>query len=186
MGRPRKWRQKSIAYARAFKSSKLPDYSSPSANKVTAGEDSDIEILEYTCESILADGEDDNEVTRWTGGVNHDPEMDGSDFSWWEDTSVTDDSESGDSDGPGSTSGADSEDEDAWRGRLQKEIEHEIQLLNEPSPFEVLMVHRTQEDWKKAESNRSLGYNGNSGRNQRRRDKKARDKEDRDAKLRKT
>jgi hypothetical protein len=66
---------------------------------------------------------------------------------------VTDDSESGDSNGPESTSGADSENEDAWRGRLQKKIKHEIQLLNEPSPFEVLMVHHTQEDWKKAESN---------------------------------
>jgi hypothetical protein len=153
MGQPRKWCQKSIAYACAFKSSKLPDYSSPLANKVTADEDSDIEILEYTCESILADGEDDNKVTRWTGDVNHDLEMDGSNFSCWEDTSVTDDSESGDFNGPELTSGADSENEDAWRGHLQKEIEHEIQLLNEPSPFEVLMVHCTQEDWTKAESN---------------------------------
>jgi len=96
------------------------------------------------------------------------------------------DSESGDSNGPESTSGGDSEDEDAWRGHLQKEIEHEIQLLKEPSPFEVLMAHHAQEDWKKAKSNWSLGYNGNLGRSQRWRDKKAQDKEDRDAKLRET
>jgi len=32
-----------------------------------ADEDSDIKILEYACESMPADGEDDNEVTRWTG-----------------------------------------------------------------------------------------------------------------------
>ncbi|KJA16237.1 hypothetical protein HYPSUDRAFT_193377 [Hypholoma sublateritium FD-334 SS-4] len=189
MGRPKLWRQKSIAHARTFKNSKTPKYASPLANAAAGSnedQDVDVEIVEYTPNTNRVD-ENDNELTRWTGGVNHcpDSDSDGSDFSWWEDTSSESNS---DSDEPGSTSGEDSdseEDEEAWRGRLQREIEHELELLGpKPSAFELLMENRTKAQWKKAESNRSLGYNGKSGRTQRRKDKMARDKECIDAKLR--
>jgi hypothetical protein len=40
----------------------------------------DIEILENAPASVPADMDLDNEVMKWTGGINHDPETDGSDF----------------------------------------------------------------------------------------------------------
>jgi hypothetical protein len=67
---------------------------------------------------------------------------------------------------------------------LQREIEHEIQSLKEP--FEQLMEDCMWEDWKKAESNWSLGYNGLLACTQRQNGKNAWDKEVEDAKLRKT
>lgn len=83
----------------------------------------------------------DDEVAKWTRcqHVNHNPETDGSDFSWvgghfpttWK-------LESDDSDDPCS-------DGVEWRGRLRREIEHEIQLLKEPTPFEMVMEKRRQE-----------------------------------------
>jgi hypothetical protein len=82
MGHPKKWCQKSITHARACKSTKQSGYVSPLANRFTADDNSNIEILEYTPGSIPAVGEDNNEFTRWTGGINHDLEMDGSNFSW--------------------------------------------------------------------------------------------------------
>jgi hypothetical protein len=99
----------------------------------------DIEILENASASVPADMDLDNEVTKWTGGIDHDPEMDGSDFSWWEDISTADNLESDDSDVLGSSSdeGKEEEDKDEWRSCLQREIEHEIQSLKEP--FEQLM-----------------------------------------------
>ena len=57
-------------------------------------------------------------------------------------------SESDDSDDPCSDKGEP-------RGHLKREIEHEIQLLNDPIPFEMVMKKRTQKDWKKAERKRS-------------------------------
>lgn len=86
-------------------------------------------------------------ITKWTGGVDHNSETHGSHFSWWEDTS---NDLNLDSDDPCS-------DEGEPRGRLKslRKIEHEIQLLNEPIPFEMVMKKRTQKDWKKAERKKS-------------------------------
>jgi hypothetical protein len=58
-------------------------------------------------------------------------------------------------------------------------------LITELNTLSVIMGPRTNQDWKKAESTRSLGYNGQSGRMKRHHAKVARDKEMENAKLRK-
>ena len=59
------------------------------------------------------------------------------------------------------------------------------QPIAEADTPSVLANQRTNQEWKKAESTRSLGYNGQSARTKRHRAKAARDKEMEDAKLRK-
>lgn len=54
----------------------------------------------------------------------------------------------------------------------------------EPGAFSVIMGKRSDQEWKRAESTRSLGYNGQSSRTKRRREKAARDEETEDQKLR--
>jgi len=57
--------------------------------------------------------------------------------------------------------------------------------MAEPDALSVITTPRTNHEWKKAESTRSLGYNNQSVRTKRHRAKVARDKETEDAKLRK-
>jgi len=59
------------------------------------------------------------------------------------------------------------------------------QPMTEPDMLSVIMGQRTNQEWKKAESTRSLGYNGQSTRTKRHQAKIMRDKEMGDAKLRK-
>lgn len=59
------------------------------------------------------------------------------------------------------------------------------QLEAEPNMLSIIMGQRTNQEWKKAESTRSLGYNGQSFRMKRHREKIARDKEVEYAKARK-
>ena len=59
------------------------------------------------------------------------------------------------------------------------------QPMAEPNSLSVIMGLRTNQEWKEAESTRSLGYNGQSDRTKRHRAKVARDKEVNDARLRK-
>lgn len=55
----------------------------------------------------------------------------------------------------------------------------------EPNTLSIIMGQRTNQEWKKAESTRSLGYNGQSARTKRHREKITRHKEIEDAKVRK-
>ena len=55
----------------------------------------------------------------------------------------------------------------------------------EPGAFSTIMGQWTTQEWKRAESTRSLGYNGQSSRTKRCREKAARDEEREDEKLRK-
>ena len=51
--------------------------------------------------------------------------------------------------------------------------------------FPIIMASRSNQEWTKAESTRSLRYNGQATRTKRHREKAARDKEAENAKLRK-
>ncbi|KAF8147998.1 hypothetical protein B0H34DRAFT_758877 [Crassisporium funariophilum] len=186
MGRPKLWRHTSAAHARAFKSSKKSTYSSPLANSAIfrdAEIDSDIEILGNTSLHTLTEERGDEEFTKWTSGVNHYPETDNSDFSW---EYTSSEEETSDSDEPQSDKESDAEEKEEMVERLRRSMEHEDHLVKCVTAYDILMLKHTKKEWKKAESNRSLGYNGNSGRSQRRSEKNARDKEAIDAKLRKS
>lgn len=70
---------------------------------------------------------------------------------------------------------------------LQRELESKDILAVEASAYDTLNPHKiTAQVWKKAESNRHLGYTGNSARTGRRKDLQARRKAERDAVSRKT
>ena len=156
MGRPRKWRLLSAANARAAKQRKSAIGASPAAT----GSDSDSEV---------------NEVTTWTGGVNHSPETDNSDFSWDEITDTEADETTDESD-----------DEYEEIACLERAIQQELQLLHAPTPYDQITEHHTAAEWKEAEKNQGLGYSGNSDRTTRRKDLLARNKAKTDAKLQKS
>jgi hypothetical protein len=71
---------------------------------------------------------------------------------------------------------------------LQKSAEKELEQMafSDSTKYQELQRTIGSNEWKKAESSRSLGYNGNSSRSQRRHAKAARDKEMVDAQLRKS
>jgi len=54
----------------------------------------------------------------------------------------------------------------------------------EPNMLSVIMGQQTNQEWKKAESTQSLGYNGQSAWMKRHQEKAMRDREMKDAKLR--
>jgi hypothetical protein len=56
-------------------------------------------------------------------------------------------------------------------------LEAEMQILSIPNPYEQILKPHTSGDWKKAESNQSLGYNKLLGRTQRREALEAQEKE---------
>ncbi|EPS97533.1 hypothetical protein FOMPIDRAFT_1031940 [Fomitopsis schrenkii] len=67
---------------------------------------------------------------------------------------------------------------------LQRELESKDILAVEASAYDTLNPHKiTAQVWKKAESNRHLGYTGNSARTGRRKDLQARRKAERDANI---
>jgi hypothetical protein len=138
MGHPHTWHILSAANACAAKKSKyllhLPRFSSPI--------DTTIVEIELPC----ATGSDskDIEVTKWTGGVNHDLEMDNSDFSW--DKMLTMETET-----DGSTN--ESNDEFEEMAHLERAVQHELQLLHAPTPYDKIMKKHTPAKWKEAEKN---------------------------------
>ena len=154
MGRPKKWRIHSAACARASKQAVRH------SNDLTS-DTSDIE------EMPAYDLTDSDEMT-WTGGVNHTPDSDNSDFSWEEDSS------------PSETDDNDDLDLDQ---RLSRGFEHKLRLLTEK-----LMTARnfSKAEWRKAERNCGFRYTRYSVWSVQRREKVAREKEVKDAKLRKT
>jgi hypothetical protein len=72
---------------------------------------------------------------------------------------------------------------------LRKEIENELNLLKQAAqtPYEKISNgNLTARDWKKAEQNRGLGYNGLASRTQRKHRQDAREKAERDKITRKS
>jgi hypothetical protein len=55
-------------------------------------------------------------------------------------------------------------------------IQAELEALQAPSVFAMMMEGKTRKQWKKAESDRGLGYNRHSDRTQQRRERDARDR----------
>jgi hypothetical protein len=81
-----------------------------------------------------------------------------------------------------SESGAESLDDlsgDELELNLQQQRERlaELAALMRPTPYSQIRDPKTVHQWAKAEANRALGYNGQSGRTKRRKDKEARDRE---------
>ncbi|KAF8872743.1 hypothetical protein CPB84DRAFT_661030 [Gymnopilus junonius] len=161
MAHPKKWHIHSAAHARAAKKvhpgSSLPlSMTDDEINIKILGDMASDEI------GILSDREE----TRWNGGIEN-ITTDSSDFSWEE---LSTDEE------------LDSSDDEGHTGLDDKNMMERDAL---PTVNTVLMKQHTSREWKKAESNRSLGYTGNSACTQRRKEKMARDKEAEDEKLRK-
>jgi hypothetical protein len=102
-------------------------------------------------------------VTAWTGGVNNHLIV----------TDVSDSDTSNSSD--------DEVDELELEGdelveSLQREIEHEIQLLQELEPTpSILKTVVSAKEWEKAEQNQGFGYNGRGERTQRKQRQEARE-----------
>ena len=118
---------------------------------------------------------DEVECTGWSGGTTHYVSSD---------------------EGPIFISDDDDEDEEEVEELSGSELEEVIQRHSEKlpaaakqpiaelSPLSVIMGKRTNQEWRKAESTRSLRYSGQSARTKRHREKVARDKGVEDAKLR--
>ena len=123
--------------------------------------------------------DEDNERTKWTGGVIHIPDSE-SDSDRDFDPSSALESE------PGSDEEFSELEGDELLESLQRQAAEEAKLLQKPVPYEELKRGVSGQEWKKAEAKRGFGYTGNSGRTKRRQEKVARDKSDKDAKLRNT
>lgn len=117
------------------------------------------------------------EVTAWSGGVNNHlvvskNDSDFNDTEWDSDSSEDE---------------VDELEGDELVDSLQREIEHEICLLQElePTPYERLMTVVTEKEWKRAEQKRGLGYNGHGERTQRKQQQEARERAEKDKIMRK-
>jgi ribosomal protein S13 len=120
--------------------------------------------------------ESDEEVCSWTGGVNNHLEDNPED---WIDLSGMDsepDDELEELEG------------DELRGSLETEISREAEVLqnSDTALYQKLMRLISFKEWKQAEKNRALGYNGQSARSKRRKRKDVRDKECRDEETQKS
>ena len=129
-----------------------------------------------TVENGQADSEssgDDVKCTGWNGGVSHYVSSD-------DKLIIISDDNSGEEE-VGELSG--SELEEVLQRHL-KTLEVTLQSSAETNAHSAIMHEQTKKDWKKAESRRSLGYNGQSARTKRHHEQLARKKEKGDAKLR--
>ena len=155
-----KSKQKSIANARKVKAQTRFNSDSNFNTRNTFETDLDIDLAPDT-------------VTAWTGGVNNH-------------VVVTDNSDSDDTEWESGSSDEELEDDelegDELVESLRREIEHEIQLLQElePTPYEILKTVVSAKEWKKAKQNRGLGYNGRGKRTQRKQRQEAREKAEKD------
>jgi hypothetical protein len=145
------------------------DFPDTDHSSVVPADDSDLTDLHYepTNEPIFigSGSESDDEVCSWTGGVNYQPS----------DHDLTDGSEYSDDDSERYLE--DLNDQELVQ-HLECEVQAEIALLQNQTVFEQLQRKATDSEWKKAESNRALGYNGQSDRTHRRKNKEARDGEE--------
>jgi hypothetical protein len=69
-------------------------------------------------------------------------------------------------------------DELEWNLQQQRELLVEVSVFTRPTLYSHITNPKTTCQWAKAEKNRALGYNGQSGRSKRRKDKDARDREE--------
>jgi hypothetical protein len=125
---------------------------------------------------IGSDPPSDSEICSWNGGLNHYP-SDVEKTTHWDSDSESE--EDGFSDLEG----------DELLESLQKVQEKDLKRLENVSKltaFDKMSQNLTSEEWKKAESNRHLGYSKGSTRTQRRHDLEARRKEEKDSVIRKT
>jgi len=123
---------------------------------------------------IGSDPPSDSEICSWDGGVNHYPSDVGETTHW---NSDSEEEEFSDLEG------------DELLQSLQKAQEKELERLenvSKPTAFDKMSQNLTSEEWKKAESNRHLGYSKGSMRTRRRHDLEARQKEEKDSVIRKT
>ena len=122
---------------------------------------------------IGSDPPSDSEICFWDGGVNHYP-SDVEETTHWN----SDSEEEGFSDLQG--------DEllQSLQKTQQKELER-IENVSKPTAFDKMSQDLTSEEWKKAESNRHLGYSKGSTRTQCCHDLEARQKEEKDYEIRK-
>jgi len=122
----------------------------------------------------------DVEVTSWTGGVkNHVIGLVDSD-SEFEDTDWESESSEDEIDGLQG---------DELVESLRKEVESEMELLRQAAetPYEKISNgNLTAKDWKRAEQNRGLGYDGHASRTQRKHSQNAREKAESDKIARKS
>ena len=69
-------------------------------------------------------------------------------------------------------------DELEWNLERQRELLAEVATLTKPTPYTQIMDSKTTHQWVKAEKNRKLGYNRQSGCSKRWKNKDARDREE--------
>lgn len=112
------------------------------------------------------------ECTGWDGGVSHCLSSD-------DEPIVISDSDSGEEEVEELFGG-----EVGVMGKRSKSPEDVSHSEAKPSGYSIIMRQQTKKDWKKVESCRSLGYNGQSARTKRHHEQIAREKEKEDAKLR--
>lgn len=104
-----------------------------------------------------ADDDSDIECTSWNGGVNY-ILSDSEDEDW---TKTDSDSDIRNDDSPDDFDLKELNREDLIKS-LQIRCQHELDLeeLATPTSYKHLLHTKTPKDWKRAESMRSLGYNG--------------------------
>jgi hypothetical protein len=129
---------------------------------------------EPLADEALYSESDGLEECHWDGTVNC---INGNSDSDWKDTQ---DSET---DSAGEFSDLEG---DELTKSLQQSLAHELKMLTMPTPYEQITKKITSKEWANAESNRHLGYNGQSSRTKRRQEQKAREKEKEDSVTRNT
>ncbi len=169
MGRKKLWKKYSAARARAAKAALRSNPLSLAADH-----------SESEGAIPISSDSDADECTQWTGGVNHELSDTESDLTWVETSTADSDSTESSEDDMSEVEGDDIVES------VRASLEHEIKLLAIPTQYEQISRKLTADDWKKAEKNRSLGYNGNSDRTKRREAKTARDKGIHDKEMRKS
>jgi hypothetical protein len=133
-------------------------------------------IVENDASQNFSDSEDDAECTKWSGGVNHILSSDSDSVPFDTDTDTDTDSDS---------EGFEELEGDELLESLQRQgAQEQAERLKRITAYEKLQWNIGGREWKQAESNRKLGYTGNSARTRRRHEKAARDKSNEDEKLR--
>jgi hypothetical protein len=180
MPRPSKRAQgkrKSAARARAGKVQTLCGFDSSDSDSVdpltVRLSNSPIESEPLFPDLILIDSDTENECS-WTGGVNHTMSSDSA-------LSDSDSYDDWESDSDFSELEADDLIE-SLRAEVEKEMREEMQVL--PTLYQKLTQPVSSKEWRKAESNRALGYNGLSSRSNRRHAQEVREKDAKDANTR--
>jgi hypothetical protein len=146
-----------------------------------------VEVVEIPSDMAADSDYSDIECTGWTGGVNYVPsDMD----------TDTGDEDWKDTDLDGGSTGAESDENDEdledlegedLLDSLRNKWEHrqqELEDLAKPTPYKHILKKTTANEWKKAEANRGLGYNGESARRKREIAQQLREKEEHDKVMR--